>query len=233
MQTIKGDGFIVTVIKSSRRKTSALKIKGQEVSVHIPSHLPIKFAQEFVLQKTVWIQQKLKEQSQKISLEMQFTEGEEHLFLGKNYTLRLIQKEKSPSIIKTPQTLEVHGRQNRLSKTVIRTALIRWYKQQAEHYLRSRTAELARKVNLTPHSITVKTYKARWGSCGIKGDIQYNWKLMLAPPDIIDYVIIHELCHIQHHNHSTQFWQLVGHHSPSFKTSRHWLKTHGYTLDNL
>ncbi|NOQ81410.1 MAG: DUF45 domain-containing protein [Methylophaga sp.] len=231
MQTIQGDGFIVTVIKSSRRKTTALKIRDGEVSIHIPNRLPLKFAREFITQKSRWIQNKLADQSLKQVQEKQFIEGEIFLFLNENRTLRLIQAESAPTIKINSQQLEFYGRLSRLSKTAIRAALVRWYKLQAEAYLNSRTAEIAHKINLTPHSITVKTYKARWGSCSIHADIQYNWKLMLAPANIIDYVIIHELCHIKHHNHSTDFWQLVEHHCPTFKSSRHWLKNNGYRLD--
>lgn len=230
MQTIQGDGFIVTVIKSSRRKTTALKIKEGEVSIHIPTRLPIKYAREFVLQKTSWIQTKLNDQARKTIVDKQFITGEEFIFLDKKYTLRLIQVEASPSVIKTPTTIEIQGRINRLSTASIRAALIRWYKQQAEQYLSSRTAKISQNINLTPQSVTVKTYKARWGSCGIQGDVQFNWKLILAPKDIIDYVIIHELCHIKHHNHSAKFWQLVAHHYPAFKSSRAWLKANGYRL---
>ena len=231
MQTIQGDGFIVTVIKSGRRKTTALKIRDGKVSIHIPTRLPLKFAQQFVEQKTRWIQNKLSEQSLKQCKEKQFIDGEVFLFLNEEITLRLIQAESSPIIKINDQQLEFHGRLNRLSKTAIRAALVRWYKQQAEEHITVRTAYLSKKINILPHSITIKTYKARWGSCNIRGEIQFNWKLMLAPPNIIDYVIIHELCHIQHHNHSTQFWQLVEHHCPTFKASRLWLKNNGYRLD--
>jgi len=231
MQTIQGDGFIVTIIKSSRRKTTALKIKDGEVSIHIPTRLPIKLAQEFVVQKTHWIQNKLAEQSFKQAQEKQFIEGETFLFLNENMTLRLIQAESSPSIKMKSQQLEFYGRLNRLSKTAIRAALIRWYKQQAEDHIATRTDILSKKIKIIPHSIAIKTYKARWGSCNIHGELQFNWKLMLAPLNIIDYVIIHELCHIQHHNHSAQFWRLVELHCPTFKTSRLWLKNNGYRLE--
>lgn len=231
MQTIKGDGFIVTIVKSKRRKTTALKIKNKTVSIHIPSHLPIMFAQEFVQKKTQWIQQKLKEHSQQPSIEKQFIEGEKFLFLGEHYFLRLYQHEALPSVIKTATNLEFYGRLNRLSTRTIRSTLIHWYKQQAAQYLNSRTAKLAQELNLMPNSITIKTYKARWGSCGAQGNIQYNWKLMLAPITIIDYVIIHELCHLKHHNHSTHFWQLVKYHCPTFKSEQDWLKNNGYHLE--
>jgi len=231
MQTIQGDDFLVTVIKSGRRKTTALKIKDGEVSIHIPSRLPLKFAREFVVQKTTWIKTKLADQALKQIEEKKFIDGEMFFFLGEQYTLSLIQMDSAPLIIKNQQQLEFHGRLNRLSKTAIRTALIRWYKQQAEEYLLVRTSLLSKQTRITPRSITVKTYKARWGSCNIRGELQYNWKLVLAPPNIIDYVITHELCHIKHHNHSAKFWQLVEHFSPSFKVSRLWLKNNGYRLE--
>ncbi len=232
MQTIQGDGFTVTIIKS-RRKTSALKIKDGVVSIHIPNRLPLTFAKEFVLKKTTWIKNKLEQQSHQKLAERHFVNDEELLFLGNTYRFRLIQSDSSPAIIKTAHHIEFHGRLNRVSKTTIRATLISWYKQQATLYLESRTALLARHIKLTPRSITVKTYKARWGSCGVHGDIQFNWKLLLMPISIIDYVITHELCHIKHHNHSAQFWLLVGHCLPTFKSARLWLKDNAYTINSL
>jgi predicted metal-dependent hydrolase len=231
MQTIQGDGFTVAVVKSSRRKTTALKIKNGEVSIHIPKRQSIEIARHFVQQKTPWIQQKLQHQAQQSLPEKHFIEGESLLFLGKDYQLQLIPVERPTTVIKTAQAIQIHGRLNILSKAAIRAALTTWYKQQAELYLRSQTAFLTTTTGLSPRSITVKTYKARWGSCRISGDIQYNWKLMLAPPDIIDYVIIHELCHLQQHNHSALFWQLVQSHYPTFKTARLWLKNNGASLE--
>jgi len=231
MQTIQGDGFTVSVVKSSRRKTTALKIKNGEVSIHIPTRQPLTIARHFVQQKTLWIQQKLKHQARQTLPEKSFIAGESLLFLGKNYPLQLVAVERPTTTIKTAQTIEIHGRLDILSKAAIRAALITWYKQQAELYLRSQTAYLTTQTGLKPRSITVKTYKARWGSCRLNGDIQYNWKLMLAPPEIIDYVIIHELCHIQQHNHSAVFWQLVHSHYPTTKRARLWLKNNGASLE--
>tara|TARA_R110002049_G_scaffold149607_5_gene312635 strand:- start:104 stop:838 length:735 start_codon:yes stop_codon:yes gene_type:complete len=233
MQTIQGEGFTVTVVKSGRRKTTALKIKNGEVSIHMPKRQSIEIARRFVQQKTPWIQQKLQYQAQPQQSvpEKDFSAGESFLFLGKDYQLQLVDVDRPTSTIKTARTIEVHGRVKNLSKVAIRTALINWYKQQAELYLRSQTAFLTSQTGLSPRSITVKTYKARWGSCRVNGDIQYNWKLMLAPPEIIDYVIIHELCHLEQHNHSAAFWQLVHTHYPNFKLARSWLKNNGASLE--
>lgn len=229
MQTIQGDGFSVLVIKSDRRKTTALKIKDGEVSIHIPKRLPLSIASDFVRQKTPWIQQKL--QHQPSIAERHFISGESLLFLGQQFNFQLISNEGSDTIIKTVEDIQLHGRLNRLSKAAIRSRLITWYKQQATLYLSSRTAHYSAITGLKPRSITIKTYRSRWGSCGVYADIQFNWKLMLAPPQIIDYVIVHELCHIEQHNHSAAFWQLVKRHYPDFKTARLWLKNNGYTLN--
>ncbi len=230
MKTIQGDGFIVTVIKS-KRKTTALKIRDGEVSIHIPMRLPMQFAQDFVSQKTAWITSKLAEQRHQQREEKQFVEGEIFSFLGKPYILHLIQDNAASRINKTATQLELRGRVNRLSTNGIQKALTQWYKQQATLYISSRTAELAEETQLTPHDVAIKTYKARWGSCSIHGQINFNWKLILAPANIIDYVIIHELCHLQHHNHSRDFWNLVEAFEPNYKTARLWLKKHGMSLD--
>lgn len=230
MQTIQGDGFIVTVIKS-KRKTMALKIKQGEVSLHISTRLPMQLARDFVIQKTNWIRSKLAEQRHQQQKEKQFIDGEQFSFLGKYYTLHLIQDNSATRITKTSSQLELRGRINRLSANGIHKALTQWYKQQATLYITSRTIELADKIQLSPSDITIKTYKARWGSCSIHGQINFNWKLIFAPANIINYVIIHELCHLQHHNHSRDFWSLVETYYPNYKTARLWLKEHEASLD--
>lgn len=230
MTTIQGDGFIVNIVQSKRRKTMALKVDATGVSVHIPPALPIATAKKFIAQKTHWIQKKLAQQSQQISPEKQFVEGENFLLLGDAFALRLHEEECAPSIKKSAAAIEFHGRLKRLSKPAIRAALITWYKNYANDYFTARTQWLSDITGLHPRSVTVKSYKARWGSCSSKGDINFNWQLIQAPQVVVDYVIIHELCHLSHHNHSKYFWDLVTHFDPDYKVQRQWLKDKGYTL---
>ena len=77
----------------------------------------------------------------------------------------------------------------------------------------------------------VREYKARWGSCSINGDISFNWRLIMAPPYIIEYVIIHELMHIKEHNHSSRFWDLVKSQYPNIKEAKQWLIYNAHTLN--
>ena len=81
-----------------------------------------------------------------------------------------------------------------------------------------------------PRTLNIKNQKSRWGSCGIHNDIQINALLIIAPPAVLEYVVVHELCHIQICNHSPQFWALVADHLPDYKTPHHWLKQHGNRL---
>lgn len=78
--------------------------------------------------------------------------------------------------------------------------------------------------------ITIRNQKTRWGSCSSKKTLSFNWRLMLAPPSILDYVVVHELCHLRHMNHSAEFWHCVEQILPDYKIRRKWLKDHGNEL---
>jgi predicted metal-dependent hydrolase len=108
---------------------------------------------------------------------------------------------------------------------------MRWYQAQAEVKLLEKTEHYAKIIGVTPTRIVVKTFKARWGSCSAKGDIHYNWKIIMATNDVVDYVVIHELCHILHHNHSPQFWKTVEFHLPAYREYKAWLKLNGNLLE--
>ncbi|MGD0960769.1 MAG: SprT family zinc-dependent metalloprotease [Methylomonas sp.] len=110
---------------------------------------------------------------------------------------------------------------------LIRQALIRWMKQQARLQAGQLIAKHADRLNLFPSGLKIKTLKSRWGSCGPENNININWLLLLAPPAAFEYVVIHELCHIKHKNHSADFWNLVAAYCPDYPLQRKWLKQHG------
>ncbi len=231
MKVITVDNISVNVVKSARRKTMALKVHNNQASIHIPTKLPIKLADEFVRQKIYWIKDKLEQQSAFQRPQLQFEAGESLHFLGNIYQLSLIPCNSRLSISITDEQIICSGKETQLTAEKIRNTLVKWYREQATHYLKTRTMEWASSTGLVISDITVKSYKARWGSCSISGAIQFNWKLIMAPQSVIDYVIIHELCHTVHHNHSRQFWLLVAHFYPDYKQARLWLKQHGPSLD--
>lgn len=112
----------------------------------------------------------------------------------------------------------------------IKTALEAWMKQHTRQLALQWIEKHSPSHRLVPRSLRIKTQKSRWGSCGPYNDINLNWLLILAPPVVMEYVVVHELCHIQHKNHSQDFWRLVAAHMPDYLQHRQWLKQHGSSL---
>lgn len=115
-----------------------------------------------------------------------------------------------------------------------RTALESRYRKAAQEYIPKRVAfyasHFADIIGGGYERIQIRSQKTRWGSCSSRGTLSFNWRLMLAPPTVLDYVVVHELCHLRHMNHSPQFWQCVEQILPDYKLRRGWLRDHGNEL---
>ena len=111
-----------------------------------------------------------------------------------------------------------------------RNALTQRYIAAAKEYFPKRAAYFHQFTGGTYDRITIRDQKTRWGSCSARGTLSFNWRLMLAPPAILDYVVVHELCHLTHMNHSAAFWQAVESVYPDYRNARKWLKEHGQEL---
>ena len=105
-----------------------------------------------------------------------------------------------------------------------------WYKSRAEKYLHDKTMEISKLVRVKPSSVSIKNYKSRWGSCSNTGVVTYNWRIIKAPRHIVEYVIIHELCHLIELNHSPRYWMNVEKFIPRWKERRDWLKSNANLL---
>lgn len=103
-------------------------------------------------------------------------------------------------------------------------------RERAKSVLAQRTAYFARQVGVTYGRITVRDQKTRWGSCSQTGNLNFNFRLILAPPEVLDYVVVHELCHRRQMNHSAQFWQEVAQVLPDYRERKAWLTENGWRL---
>jgi predicted metal-dependent hydrolase len=112
----------------------------------------------------------------------------------------------------------------------VRAALEAWYRRQAQTIVTERLALWNQRYGFTYHRVTIKEQKTRWGSCSRQGNLNFNWRLLLAPLDILDYVLIHELSHLKEQNHSPRFWAVVALACPEYRARRHWLREHGQEL---
>ncbi|MDE7199770.1 MAG: M48 family metallopeptidase [Lachnospiraceae bacterium] len=111
-----------------------------------------------------------------------------------------------------------------------RAALEKRYIQAAKDYFPKRAAYYLPFTGGSFQRVTIRDQKTRWGSCSARGTLSFNWRLMLAPPAVLDYVVVHELCHLTHMNHSPAFWALVESVCPDYRIYRKWLKEHGQEL---
>jgi predicted metal-dependent hydrolase len=105
-----------------------------------------------------------------------------------------------------------------------------WYRNQAKQFIFKRVAELAAHFGYSYNRLFIRGSKTRWGSCSMKKNLSFNWRLVKAPPFVIDYLILHELAHTVVFNHSKKFWQRVADTCPDYKVAEKWLKDHGSTL---
>ena len=229
MSLIHGEGFQVTVVRSSRRRTVVLQIRDGQAVIRMPAHMPLAQAEQFVQQKKTWIKHHLAASPPPVS--QQFRSGETLLFHGRPVTLTIHSAQSRNAVSLQADQLQLLCRDAAPQSAQLKQQLSRWLRQQAQAYLSERTQQLVSHTGLQPTQLTIRSYTARWGSCKTNGSIQLNWKLIMAPPSVSDYVIIHELCHLRHHNHSPAFWQLVAQFDPNFKQHRDWLKRHGQQLN--
>ena len=105
-----------------------------------------------------------------------------------------------------------------------------WYRSRAQERLQQKAHRYAQQIGVSPAGVSVRNFKYRWGSCDNQGKLVFNWNIIKAPHAIADYVVVRELCHLIHPNHSRQFWQLVSRHDPAFADHRQWLKGQGAVL---
>lgn len=109
-------------------------------------------------------------------------------------------------------------------------AIERWYRRAARAEVAPRVEEATSALGVGFEKITIRNQRSRWGSCSATGALSFNWRLLLAPPEILDYVIWHECCHLVHLDHSAAFWGLLASHRPGYKVEQRWLRRHGATL---
>ncbi|AFJ02838.1 putative metal-dependent hydrolase [Methylophaga frappieri] len=216
----------VSIRRDRRRKSVAIKVTDNRISLHLPWRCPLSLGEKFLEQKQEWLKNSLKKQlNQPVR---RYNNNSQQPYLGQSLQLRFKPQLTSSFILndeqiqlKLPTDSDQRIAKNKLSEA---------YQTLATDYLPQRGWQIAKKTGLMPARFRVRYYKSRWGSCHAGGEIRLNWQLVQAPISVIDYVLIHELCHLQEMNHSPAFWRLVGEQMPDFKIQRQWLKQQGHTL---
>ena len=231
--------FEYTIHHKNRRKSVKIQFRSpSQLEITAPANFDRLHLEKLLREKSSW----LHKTAEKLTLADQnplnqtIASGEQLLYLGQQYTLS-IHPGSSAAISFTSDNLQLQYPKawDGASDCQLRITnfLYAWYREQAIRLLNEKTRHWAAVIGVQPINIRVKEQKSRWGSCSSRANINYNWRLIMAPPEVMDYLVVHELCHLQIPNHSRQFWALVQHHFPACRISRQWLKQNGSILGRL
>jgi len=229
-------------IVRSHRKTLSLQVKRGQVLVRAPYCVDEKFINTFIQKKSTWLKTKVAQQSQADDFCCDFSQGSRLFLFGELVTLNITFDKQADTFltggINNLKVLNIvlaeRNRKklsnNHLLATAVKKHIEKYFKQQAEEIIPLKVATHSQLTSLQPESIKIRQYRARWGSCNNRGELSFNYLLMMLPAHVIDYVIVHELCHLQHLNHSKEFWQLVARYFPNYMQAKQWLKTNQSAL---
>ena len=225
-----GLNIIINIDRSIKLKSLSIKISKDCISVIAPFFISNNKIDKLLNKKFNWIKKQLFIQNNIHPLiEKKYVNGEEFKYLGKTFKLQIIIGVKYS--IKIEDNFLIVIVKNTKNKNKIKKLIHNWFYKNSISYFKEKTLLHAEVNNLKFLSVKVREYKARWGSCSINGDITFNWRLIMAPPRIIEYVIIHELVHLIEHNHSPKYWEHVKEIYPNANEAKNWLIFNGKTLN--
>lgn len=155
----------------------------------------------------------------------EFEEGERFPFLGDQYEI-VVEQRPSSQVIENEFRLARHH----VEQTSIKRALETLYRRKARELFEERANHFAEEMGVEYDKIEVRNQRTKWGSCSTTGTLSLNWRLMMAPVDVLDYIVIHELAHLREQNHSEEFWSLVAEHDPEYTEHAEWLEENSTSL---
>lgn len=219
---IDGKSIPVTFRRHAKARRLVLRLSRDRsgVIVTLPPRVGRKEALDFVKRSSQWVADRLAAEPAKRPVEA----GATILLRGEH--LRIVPAgSRRGAVVVQNDTLVIAGDAAHLERR-----LVDWLKVEARHDLVKASEAYARAMDAKFHRLVVRDQKSRWGSCSSDGTLSYSWRLVLAPPFVLDYVAAHEVAHLKHMNHGRQFWRLVLTHCPHAARAKTWLKQHGAEL---
>ena len=221
-----------TVRRSDRARRARIQVTAAGVEVVVPRRLSLDEVEPFVASKQAWIERTL--------LRMRAAEadrprplledGGEVPYLGERLRLRVrVEPARRRSHV-AHRGEELRVAVAEPGPAAVEAALERWYRAQARTEVAVRLDAAVARVGQSYSSLQIRGQRTRWASCSSKGAMSFNWRLLLAPPEILDYVVEHEVAHLEIHDHSRRFWDLLAARRPGYREEERWLRRNGATL---
>ena len=209
----------------SKRKTLSLIVETDgTLTVRAPLRMKEADIRRFIEVKRDWIKRKQAKAREEAVSSRQYMDGETFWYLGREILLRIVPSGK-PALV-----LDGSFNLTKSAQPQAETIFSAWYKRQARKVLTERVEFYGRKYAFKVGKIRISSARTRWGSCSSKETLSFTWRLVMAPLDVIDYVVVHELCHLKEMNHSKAFWARVEAILPDYRGRRKWLKVNGAKL---
>jgi predicted metal-dependent hydrolase len=218
----------------SRRSTADIVIERDgRVIVRAPESVPDERIEDLVEAKRYWIYKNLAEWRDLNATRVlrEYRSGEGFLYLGRSYRLLLVANQEEPLLLKNGRFCLRRDLVDRGEVAAAKAAFRDYFIARGQDRIPQRVAYYAPKVGVTHRSILVKELGHRWASCSPSGNLAFHWKCMMAPQTIIDYIVVHELCHFHHLDHTDAFWNEVDKVMPTYRERKEWLRKHGAGLD--
>jgi len=221
-----------TLIQTRRASVLFQALPEGAIKVYAPKGMHLRDIDQMVRERAEQLALMAKAVDQKVSEDRRLhpvTEGATIMIEGVPHTLRLTRSPRIEGVVADGELRLSHPRTD--NDPEIRALIRATLSARALERVRERISYYAPRIGRSPGRVAIREQKTRWGSCSSKGNLNFNWKLIMAPPGALDYVVVHELCHLWVFNHSPNFWALVEKHMPDYRAWKKWLKDHADDLN--
>ena len=218
---------------AERRTTDIVIERDGVITVRSPRHMAPEQVDATVLSKRMWIYRNLADWKDlnASGVVREWVNGETFLYLGSSYQLQLVDEQDEPLKLKDGRFQLRRALVERVGAVAGREAFETFYATKGLERLQRRVAHFAPRVGVVPGSVQVKDIGFRWAACQPSGDLHFHWRCLMAPLTVIDYIVVHELCHLHQRDHSDAFWNEVDKVLPHYRDRKEWLRARGATLD--
>lgn len=221
-----------TVRRSERARHARIVVDAQGVEVVVPRRMALRHVRPFVDEKRPWIERTLRRmrEAEEAAPAARLEHGGSVPYLGHDLALsvRVEPGRVRPHVARRGEVLRVAV--GRPGPQAIRAALEPWYRRRARAEVATRLDAAVARAGTAYVRLSIRAQRTRWASCSSGGAMSFNWRLLLAPPEILDYVVEHEVTHLEVLDHSPRFWALLGRRCPGYRGHERWLKRHGHAL---
>jgi len=225
-------------LRRSNRKSMGLSIERDgDVMVRVPHKAKLKDIEKFIAEKRIWIYQKLarKKALNREKPKREFVNGQGFLYLGRSYRLKFVDNsEIKPGRSSKAAPLRLwrdHFELAQSEKANARNHFVSWYRKQIKNQLKERIPRYDKRIGVTIKDIRISDLGHRWASCGRNGVVNFNWRSVMAPVWVFDYILVHEMVHMIERGHTDRFWHLVTRVIPDYEEHVRWLNENGADLD--